>query len=337
MGLLDAELIRDIGGVLSMLGERKREGRKTMTLRGRDFVSNDDLGREELGAVLDQAIELKRQAKRGDRPPLPTSKVLAMLFEKPSLRTRVSFEVGMLELGGHAIYLSPQDVQMGTRESVPDVVKNLDRWVHGIMARTFAHRTVQLLAEHARIPVINGLSDVEHPCQALGDLLTIRERFGHLDGLRVAWVGDGNNVFHSLLLGAAKVGMHVAVATPPRYAPEPVIVARAREIASTAGSRIEVGTEARAAARGADVIYTDVWVSMGQEAERDAKIKAFSDFQVNAALVSQAAPRAVVLHCLPAHRGEEITDEVLDGPQSLVLDQAENRLHAQKALLALIL
>ena len=308
-----------------------------MTLKGRDFLSVDDLSPEEVRFVLDTAVDLKRRSKAGDRPPLLAGRVLAMIFEKPSLRTRVTFETGMWELGGHAIYLAPQDIQLGARESVPDVARNLERWVQGIMARTFAHRTVEVLAEYARVPVINGLSDVEHPCQTLGDLLTIRERFGHLDGLRVAWVGDGNNVCHSLLLGAAKVGMHMAVATPPRYAPEPAIVARAREIASTAGSQIEVGTDARAAARGADVIYTDVWVSMGQEAERDAKIKAFSDFQVNAALLSQAAPRAVVLHCLPAHRGEEITDEVLDGPQSLVLDQAENRLHAQKALLSLIL
>ena len=308
-----------------------------MTLRGRDFVSMDDLSPEEVRFVLDTGVDLKRRAKAGDRPALLTGRVLAMIFEKPSLRTRVTFEVGMWELGGHAVYLAPQDVQLGARESVPDVARNLERWVGGIMARTFAHRTVQTLAEHARIPVINGLSDLEHPCQTLGDLLTIRERFGHLDGLRVAWVGDGNNVCHSLLLGAAKVGMHVAVATPARYAPDPAIVARAREIAPASGSRIEVGTDAKAAARGADVIYTDVWVSMGQEAEREAKIKAFSGYQVNGALTAQAAARAVVMHCLPAHRGEEITGEVLDGPQSVVLDQAENRLHAQKALLSLIL
>jgi len=308
-----------------------------MTLRGRDFVSMDDLSPEEVRFVLDTAVDLKRRAKAGDRPALLTGRVLAMIFEKPSLRTRVTFEVGMWELGGHAVYLAPQDVQLGARESVPDVARNLERWVGGIMARTFAHRTVQTLAEYARIPVINGLSDLEHPCQTLGDLLTIRERFGHLDGLRVAWVGDGNNVCHSLLLGAAKVGMHVAVATPARYAPDPAIVARAREIAPASGSRIEVGTDAKAAARGADVIYTDVWVSMGQEAEREAKIKAFSGYQVNGALTAQAAARAVVMHCLPAHRGEEITGEVLDGPQSVVLDQAENRLHAQKALLSLIL
>ena len=308
-----------------------------MMLRGHDFVSMDDLSPEEVLRVLDTATDLKRRAKAGARPVLLAGRVLAMIFEKPSLRTRVTFEVGMWELGGHAVYLAPQDVQLGARESVPDVARNLERWVGGIMARTFAHRTVQTLAEHARIPVINGLSDLEHPCQTLGDLLTIRERFGHLDGLRVAWVGDGNNVCHSLLLGAAKVGMHVAVATPARYAPDPAIVARAREIAPASGSRIEVGTDAKAAARGADVIYTDVWVSMGQEAEREAKIKVFSGYQVNGALTAQAAARAVVMHCLPAHRGEEITSEVLDGPQSIVFEQAENRLHAQKALLSLIL
>lgn len=308
-----------------------------MTLRGRDLLSLDDLSPEELRAVLDEATELKRRAKSGDRPPQSSGKVLALLFEKPSLRTRVSFEVAMLELGGHAIYLSPQDVQMGTRESVPDVARNLDRWVHGIMARTFAHRTVQLLAENARIPVINGLSDQEHPCQTLADLLAIREHFGHLDGLRLAWVGDGNNVCHSLLLGAAKVGMHMVVATPPRYALEPAVVARAREIAAGSGARIEMTTDPQGAAAGVDVIYTDTWVSMGQEAERAAKVQAFSAFQVNPALLKRAARGAVVMHCLPAHRGEEITDEVLDGPQSIVFEQAENRLHAQKGLLALIL
>lgn len=297
----------------------------------------DDLSPEEVRLVLDTAVDLKRRSKAGDRPPLLAGRVLAMIFEKPSLRTRVTFETGMWELGGYAIYLAPQDVQLGTRETVPDVARNLERWVQGIMARTFAHRTVQLLAEHARVPVVNGLSDLEHPCQTLGDLLTLRERFGHLDGLRVAWVGDGNNVCHSLLLGAAKVGMHVAVATPPRYAPDPAIVARAREIASTSGSHIDAGADPAAAARGADAIYTDVWVSMGQEGERAAKLAAFGGFQVNTTLVARAAPHAVVLHCLPAHRGEEISSDVLDGSHSIVLDQAENRLHAQKALLSLIL
>ncbi len=308
-----------------------------MDLRGRDLVSMDDLSPEEVRLVLDTARDFKRRRAAGDRSAPLEGKVLAMVFEKPSLRTRVTFEVAMLELGGHALYLGPQDIQLGVRESVPDVARNLSRWVHGIMARTYSHRTVEVLAEHATVPVINGLSDREHPCQTLGDLLTIRERFGHLDGLRVAWVGDGNNVCHSLLLGAAKVGLSVAVATPPGYAPDPAVVSRARQIAAGTGARIEVGTDPQAAVRGADVVYTDVWVSMGQEAQRAEKVRAFAGYQVNAALLARAADHGVVMHCLPAHRGEEITDDVLDGPRSVVLDQAENRLHAQKALLALVL
>lgn len=308
-----------------------------MTLRGRHFVSMDDLSAEEVRLVLDTAADLKKRLRAGEQAAPLGGKVLAMIFEKPSLRTRVAFEVGMLQLGGHAVYLSPQDIQLGTRESVPDAARNLSRWVQGIMARTFAHQTIVTLAEHARVPVINGLSDREHPCQTLGDLLTIREHFGHLDGLKLAWVGDGNNVCHSLLLGAAKVGMHVAVATPAGYAPDAGIVARAGAIAAESGSRIETGADARRAVRGADVIYTDVWVSMGQERERAERLKAFVGYQVDTGLVEAAGRRAVVMHCLPAHRGEEITDEVLDGPQSIVLDQAENRLHAQKGLLALIL
>jgi ornithine carbamoyltransferase len=260
-----------------------------------------------------------------------------MVFEKPSLRTRVTFEVGMWQLGGHAVYLGPQDIQMGTRESVGDVAANLDRWVSGIMARTFAHRTQEELAEGAAIPVINGLSDLEHPCQVLADLLTMLERYGHLAGLHVAWVGDGNNVCHSLLLGCAKMGAHLIVATPPAYAPGEAVVARAQTIGRGTGARITVVTDPAAAVRGADVVSTDVWTSMGQEAEREARRRIFAPYQLNAALLAQAGPAAIVMHCLPAHRGEEITDEVLDGPQSIVLDQAENRLHAQKALLALLL
>jgi ornithine carbamoyltransferase len=306
-------------------------------LRGRDLVSMDDLSPQEVRLVLDTAADLKRGRASGGQAGVLAGKVLAMIFEKPSLRTRVTFEVAMLELGGHALYLGPQDIQLGVRESVPDVARNLSRWVHGIMARTYSHRTVEVLAEHATVPVINGLSDREHPCQTLGDLLTIRERFGRLDGLRVAWVGDGNNVCQSLLLGAAKVGLSVTVATPPGYAPDPGIVSRARQIAADTGARIEVGTDPWVAVRGADVIYTDVWVSMGQESERERKVRAFAGYQVTADLVAQAADHGVVMHCLPAHRGEEITDDVLDGPRSVVLDQAENRLHAQKALLALVL
>lgn len=306
-------------------------------LRGRDFISMDDLSVDELKEVLDFAVELKRRMKGGDRPALLQGKVLAMLFEKPSLRTRVTFEVGMLQLGGHAIYLGPSDVQMGSRESVPDVARNLERWVDGIMARTFAHRTVEELAEHAGVPVINGLSDLEHPCQTLADLLTIRERVGEVKGARVAWVGDGNNVCHSLLLGAAKLGIRMSVATPAAYAPDAKIVARAQEIARQTGGSIAVGTDPQEAVRDAKVINTDVWVSMGQESERATKLKAFAGFQVNADLVRRASRDVVVLHCLPAHRGEEITDDVLDGPHSAAFDQAENRLHAQKALLAKLL
>jgi len=308
-----------------------------MALKGRDFVSIDDLSVEELKEVLDFALELKRKMKGGDRPPMLAGKVLALLFEKPSLRTRVTFEAGMLQLGGHAIYLAPSDVQMGSRESVPDVARNLERWVDGIMTRTFAHRTVEELAEHAGIPVINGLSDLEHPCQALADLLTIRERVGEVRGVRVAWVGDGNNVCHSLLLGMAKLGAQLSVATPRAYGPDPRILVRAQETARRTGASITTGTDPHEAVRDAQVVYTDVWVSMGQESERTAKLAAFSGFQINAALLARAAKDVVVLHCLPAHRGEEITDDVLDGPRSAVFDQAENRLHAQKALLAKLL
>lgn len=297
----------------------------------------DDLSAGELREVLGFAGELKRRMKAGDPPALLAGKVLAMIFEKPSLRTRVTFEVGMWQLGGTAVYLAPGDAQLGSRESLPDAARNLERWVDGIMARTFAHATVEMLAANARIPVINGLSDREHPSQTLADLMTIRERVGEVEGVRIAWVGDGNNVCHSLLLGAAKLGGQVAVATPPAYAPDAAVVARAQKIAGETGGRITVGTDPTAAVRGAQVIYTDVWVSMGQEAERTARLAAFAGFQVTAGLVEAAAPGAVVLHCLPAHRGEEIDADVLDGPHSAVFDQAENRLHAQKALLSLLL
>jgi len=306
-------------------------------LSGRDFLSMDDLTAEEIRAVLERSGDLKRRLHAGESPPVLAGKTLAMIFEKPSLRTRVTFEVGMRQLGGHAIYLSPQDIQLGTRESTPDVARNLSRWVNGVMARTFAHRTVQDLAEYATVPVINGLSDREHPCQILGDLLTIQDHARRLNGVRVAWVGDGNNVCHSLLLGGAKVGIHLAVATPPGYEPANEIISRARSLAAKSGGSISVGHDPNEAVRGVDIIYTDVWVSMGQEATRAERLKAFDGFQVDGALLRAAGPQAKVMHCLPAHRGEEITDEVLDGPRSIVLDQAENRLHAQKGLLAMIL
>ncbi|MDR7545127.1 MAG: ornithine carbamoyltransferase [Armatimonadota bacterium] len=308
-----------------------------MRLSGRDYLSVDDLAPDELWGVLEFARHLKARAAAGDRPPLLAGKTLAMVFEKPSLRTRVSFEVGMFQLGGMAVYLGPQDIQLGVRESVADAARNLERMADGIMARTFAHATVVGLAESAGCPVINGLSDLEHPCQALGDLLTIIERFPRLSDVRIAWVGDGNNVCHSLILGAAKLGLALTVATPPGYAPSESIVARARAIASTTGAELALTTDPGGAVQDADVVYTDVWASMGQEAEREERARIFRPYQVNATLLARARLTTVVMHCLPAHRGEEITDDVLDGPRSIVYDQAENRLHAQKALLAMIL
>lgn len=308
-----------------------------MTLRGRDFLSVDDLAPEELHALLAFARELRARATAGDRPHLLAGKALAMIFEKPSLRTRVSFEVGMFQLGGTALYLGPQDIQLGVRESVADAARNLERMADGIMARTFAHATVTGLAEAARCPVINGLSDLEHPCQTLGDLLTLQERFPRVDAVRLAWVGDGNNVCHSLLLGAAKLGIHTVVASPRGYQPAEFIVTRAREIAAATGATLTVTTDPVRAVTDADVVYTDVWASMGQETERVERERVFRPYQVNAALLSRARPTAVVMHCLPARRGEEVTADVLDGKQSIVYDQAENRLHAQKALLAMIL
>jgi ornithine carbamoyltransferase len=306
-------------------------------MRGRDFVSIDDLSAVELTEVLDRAGALKQRQRAGETAPLLAGKTLAMIFEKPSLRTRVTFEVGMRQLGGGAVNLAPADIQLGVRESVTDVARNLSRWVDGIMARTFAHQTIVDLAAAASVPVINGLSDWEHPCQTLADLLTVQEHLGRLEGARMAWVGDGNNVLHSLLLAAGKLGISVAAATPAGYAPAADVVRRAQGLASRTGATVLVTTDPMEAVRGADIIYTDVWVSMGQEAERGQRLRDFTGYQLNAALLGTAGGRARVMHCLPAHRGEEITDEVLDGPSSIVLDQAENRLHAQKGLLALIL
>ncbi|TMI80434.1 MAG: ornithine carbamoyltransferase, partial [Bacillati bacterium ANGP1] len=244
---------------------------------------------------------------------------------------------GMLQLGGHAVYLGPHDIQMGSREIPADVARNLERWVDGIAARTFAHGTVEALAEHARIPVLNALSDREHPCQALAALLTIQERFGRLKGIRLAWVGDGNNVLRSLVYGGTALGMAVAVATPKDYGLDAETIRQGRSLAAGAGGALELSDDPAAAVRDADVVYTDVWTSMGQEATAAARRRAFTRYQVNAALLAHAPAHAVVTHCLPAHRGEEITDEILDGPRSVALDEAENRLHTQKALLAEVL
>lgn len=306
-------------------------------LRGRNITGIKDLSRDDIELVLSVASFLKEtNGTRTAHQVILPGRTLAMIFEKPSLRTRVTFETGMTQLGGHAIYLAPSDIQLGARETVPDVARNLSRWCDVIMARVFSHNTITGLAENSSIPVINALCDLEHPCQALADFQTIREKKGKLEGLKLAFIGDGNNVANSLMLLAAKVGTNFAIGCPEGYEPLESVVQSARECAKATGANIEVVTDPIEAVRGADVIYTDVWASMGQEAETELRKMAFSGYQVNSSLVSKAKPDAIVMHCLPAHRGDEITAEVLDGPQSVVLDEAENRLHAQKALLALV-
>ncbi len=297
------------------------------------LLSITDLSRSDVEELFRLAAEGKARLKAGRHDAPLAGRTLALVFEKPSLRTRVTFEVGMAQLGGAAVYLSAQDIGLGRRESVADVGRNLGRWVNGVVARTFEQATVERLARHAGVPVINGLSDHEHPCQALADLFTLWERDLDLARLRLAWIGDGNNVCHSVLLLAALVGTEVAVATPPGYEPAPAVLETARAL----GGRVTVTSDVREAAAGADALYTDVWISMGQEAERERRLEAFSRYQVNDRVLALAKPSAVVLHCLPAHRGEEITDAVLDGPQSAVLDQSENRLHVQKAVLVTLL
>jgi ornithine carbamoyltransferase len=307
------------------------------SLRGRDLVSAADLDADEIGRLFARATELKaeyRADRRHADPPLER-RTLAMLFQKPSLRTRVTFEAGMTQLGGHAINLT-ESVVLGGRESVGDVAHNLERFVDGIMARTGPHEVVVELAAQASIPVINGLTIREHPCQALADLFTLHERFGDLRGLPLAFVGDGNNVFHSLALMGATLGMEVRLAHPPSYGPNERIVAAARERASAAGGALVFDRDPVAIVEGAAVVYTDAWTSMGQEAEAEERRDAFARYQVNRDLLA-VAPDALVMHCLPAHRGEEITSEVMDGPSSIVFEQSENRLHAQKALLVELL
>jgi len=310
----------------------------TVSLVGRDLLSVADLSAAEVGRVFETATALKaefRASRRHAQPPL-TGRTLAMLFQKPSLRTRVTFEAGMAQLGGHAIYLT-HDVVLGARESVRDVARNLERFVDAIVVRTGPHEVAMELAAQADIPVINGLTLREHPCQALADVLTMRERFGRLDGLTVAFVGDGNNVYHSLALLGAALGMEVRLAHPPGYAPNERIVAKARELAAASGGRLTFGHDPREAVRGAAVVYTDAWTSMGQEAETEERRDAFAGFTVDDALLDAAGRDAVAMHCLPAHRGEEITSAVMDGPRSLIWEQSENRLHVQKGLLVEVL
>ncbi len=306
-------------------------------LKGRDFLSILDLSAAEMEVVFDLARELKHKQKNGVAHPLCAGKTLAMIFQKPSTRTRVSFEVGMYQLGGQALYLNAADLQLGRGETVADTARVLSRFVDGIMIRTFKQSDVEELARFAAVPVINGLTDWEHPCQIMADLLTILEHKGRLAGLKLAYVGDGNNIAHSLLLGGTRMGMRVAVASPPGYAPNPELVDRAAAEAARSGGAVELTTDPAAAVRDADVVVTDTWASMGQEAEHEVRRVVFGPYQVNEALVRHARPDYIFMHCLPAHRGEEVVDAVMDGPNSVVWDEAENRLHVQKALLALLL
>jgi ornithine carbamoyltransferase len=298
----------------------------------RHFLAIEQESPDDLRELIELAMRLKRERVRGGAERPLAGRVLAMIFEHPSLRTRVSFEVAMLHLGGTALYIGPDEVGLGKRESVADVARVLSRYVDAIMIRASSHDKVEELARYATVPVINGLSPTEHPCQALADLLTIREHRGALAGVRLAYVGDGNNVCASLMLGGAKLGLRVVVAAPNGYQPAAEVVERAREAAARAGGEVRVTSDPREAVAGADVVYTDVWTSMGQERESAERRAAFAGFQINKQLVDRAGD-AVVMHCLPAHRGEEITDEVIESEDSIVFDQAENRLHAQKAIL----
>jgi len=303
------------------------------SLKGRHFTRVADWSREELEAVLDLADELKELQARGEEHRLLPGRALGMIFQKPSTRTRVSFEVGIAQLGGVGLHLAAGDLQLGRGETLRDTATVLSRYLDGLMIRTFAQSDVEELAAHASIPVINGLTDASHPCQALADVMTIRERFGRLEGVRVVYLGDGNNVCASLMVACAKLGMPFVAATPPGYRPDERVV----EIAREAGGHVELVEDPHEAVRGADVLYADVWTSMGQEAERERRLRDLAGYGIDDELVRLANEEAIVLHCLPAHYGEEITEEVLYGPRSAVWDQAENRLHAQKALLALVM
>ena len=297
-------------------------------LKGRDFLRVADWSRGELVACLDLADRLKEAHAKGDDHRLLPGRTLGMVFQKPSTRTRVSFEAGIAQLGGTGLHLSAGDLQLGRGETIKDTALVLSRYLDAIMIRTFDQADVEELAEHASIPVINGLTDATHPCQALADVMTIRERLGRLEGVRVAYVGDGNNVLHSLAAACNRLGASIVAAVPEGYEPDPAEAERARGI--------ELVRDPREAARGADVLYTDVWTSMGQEEEREARLRAFDGYRLDADLLALAAGEAIVMHCLPAHYGEEITEDVAYGPRSALWDEAENRLHAQKALLALV-
>ena len=298
------------------------------------FLSLADLSPDQLAGLLDLAVKLKKERISGGNKPVLKGKTLGMIFTKPSLRTRVSFDMGMLHLGGQALYISPNEVSLGQRESVADVARVLSRYVDIIMARVFGHRDVVELAQYSRVPVINGLSDYTHPCQGLADLLTIREKFGALQGIKLAYIGDGNNVANSLIFGAALSGMTFAIASPPGFEIRGDVVAKTKSLAAKTDASLYFSHDPTEAVREADVIYTDTWTSMGQESETQKRLEVFAPrYQISTTLVSKAKRHAIVMHCLPAHRGQEITDDVADGPHSALWDQAENRMHAQKAIL----
>lgn len=308
-----------------------------MSLKGRDFLTLKDFTRQEIEELVQLGIDLKAKQKAGIPTPILEGKTLGMIFQKSSTRTRVSFEVGMYQLGGSALFLSTNDLQIGRGEPIKDTARVLSRYLDGIMIRTYSHADVEELAEYADIPVINGLTDDYHPTQIIADLITIQEHKGQLAGIKFAYVGDGNNMTHSLMIGCAKVGMDVTVACPDGYMPNPDIVALAQSYAAESGGSVTVMHDPKAAVAGVDVVYTDTWASMGQEAEKEVRKKAFAGYQVDDAMMALAKPDAIFMHCLPAYRGMEVTDEVMESAQSVVFDEAENRLHAHKAIMAAVM
>lgn len=305
-------------------------------MKGKSILTLHDLTSEEILQIIKTAEILKMKRLTGEPHPLLQGKTLGMIFQKPSLRTRVSFETGMTQLGGHAIYLGPDDISLGERETTEDIARVISRYVDVIMARVFGHQIVIDLAKYSHVPVINGLSDFSHPCQVLGDLLTIQEKKFRLSGLKLAYVGDGNNVANSLLYGAAKVGMHITIASPPGYEVNPGTFEEARQDAVLTGAQLELTNDPVEAVKNADIVYTDVWASMGQEREREERKKLFQNYQINLDLLNKATADAIFMHCLPAHYNEEVTYEVAHDPRSVIYDQAENRMHAQKAVLVLV-
>lgn len=305
-----------------------------MSLKGKDFLTLKDFTGQEIADMVNLGIDLKAKLKAGIPTPILAGKSLGMIFQKSSTRTRVSFEVGMYQLGGQALFLSSNDLQIGRGESIQDTARVLSRYLDAILIRTFSHKEVEDLAKYADIPVINGLTDDYHPTQVIADLITIQEHKGRLKGIKMAYVGDGNNMTHSLMIGGAKTGMEVVIAAPEGYKPNPEIVAQAQQYAAESGGSVTVLDDPKEAVAGADVIYTDTWASMGQEAEKEIRKKAFAGYQVDSALMALAKQDAIFMHCLPAYRDWEVTDEVMEGAQSVVFDEAENRLHAHKAILA---